>query len=113
MKQIQRYNACDEIDYDRFDGDDVIGLIRRELAYFPDSCFSKLCIEWYNATYVALGKSIEVGCTTESDLTDDEELTLAVIQLLLSKGRRGGRRFLNQLFRRARKALVQGTSRDI
>lgn len=84
------YQACDEIDYDSFGEDDVIRLVRRELAYFPESCLSKLIMEWYNATYVALGEPITVGCVEEPVEITEQYLKEELVKIIepLEKNKR-------------------------
>lgn len=109
--QINKYQACEEIDYDALTGDPVIDLLRRELAYFPDSCISKQVIMWYNATIVAFGDSVTITCATEKEPQTEESLTAALIELAVSENRRGGQRLLRRVFRQSQRALIQSTSR--
>lgn len=105
MKMIQKYQACEEIDYDSFGNDDIMGLIRRELAYFPDSCFSKLCIDWYNATYVALGEPVEVGCVEDIEPATQQQLVDSLFDILAKLGKNEGKKQVDSIAKELRGKL--------
>ena len=86
---------------------DLLRQVNYELYFFPDSCLSKIVMDWYNATYVALGDSTSFQCCQEEAPTDEQAIVDALVDLALSQGRRGGLRLIRRVFRLALRELIQ------
>lgn len=96
-----------------FELPDIWIQLKYELEYYPNSCLSKLIGNWYNATYVALGDSTGFICCEDSLPSGEAALIQAVLDLVKSKDRCTGERFLTDLYRDGRRCLIEELSQQV
>ncbi len=82
-------------------------MVRYELHFFPESCFSKIVSEWYTDAYASRGDTSGFECCSGEAPTDEQEFVNALVDFAVSLGRRGGVRVIRQITRLALRRLIQ------
>lgn len=100
---------------------DLLRLIEDELRRYPNSCFSKNVMAWYNALYRALSYSGD--CTYQVQInqslcdpqfpTSASDIIADIVFLGSLENRRDALRMNRYIFREANRIITENTARNV